>query len=123
MNSTMAMTPSAAVMRTVRVRPRRLTTGPAKIRVSASPAGRRLVPDGRGDDGPRFFLNGGEVLRAAEGLGVELVDVLGAGRAGGEPAGPGDHLQPADRRVVARRGGQRGQDLLAGQLAGRHLLG
>ena len=38
MNSTMPMTPSAVVMRTVRVRPRRSTTGPAKIRVSASPA-------------------------------------------------------------------------------------
>ena len=36
-------------------------------------------------------------------LGVELVDVLGARRAGGEPAVLGDDLDAADRRVVAGR--------------------
>jgi hypothetical protein len=50
MNSTMPMTPSAVVMRTVRVRPRRSTTGPAKIRVSASPGGER-GEEQRGDRG------------------------------------------------------------------------
>ena len=39
-----------------------------------------------------------EVALAEEALGVELVDVLGAGRAGGEPAVVVDDLEPADRR-------------------------
>ena len=54
----------------------------------------------------RLLLDARQVLGAAEGLGVDLVDVLGARRPGGEPGVLGDDLQPADRRVVARRLGQ-----------------
>ena len=46
----------------------------------------------------------GPGARPLERLGVDLVDVLGAGRAGGEPAVLGDHLEAADRRAVAGRG-------------------
>ena len=48
-------------------------------------------------------LDLGEVLGPLERLGVDLVDVLGARRAGGEPRRLGGHLEAADRRVVARR--------------------
>ena len=43
-----------------------------------------------------------EVLLAAERLGVDLVDVLGAGRARREPAARADDLEAADRGAVAR---------------------
>ena len=62
------------------------------------------------DQFARRGLHLGQVLRAAEALGVDLVDVLGARRAGGEPAVLGGDLQPADRRAVARRLGQLGGD-------------
>ena len=57
-----------------------------------------------------------QVIGALEGLRVDLVDVLGAGRAGGEPGVLRDHLQPADGRSVAGRLGQLGGDGLPGQL-------
>src|SRR3546814_5284629 len=44
-----------------------------------------------------------QVIAAFEAFAVDLVDVLGARRARGEPAAGGDHLDAADRRVVARR--------------------
>ena len=44
-----------------------------------------------------------EVVLAPEALGVDLVDVLGAGRARREPAALGDDLEAADLGVVARR--------------------
>ena len=44
-----------------------------------------------------------QVILALEALRVELVDVLGAGRAGREPAAVGRDLHAADGRVVARR--------------------
>jgi hypothetical protein len=45
----------------------------------------------------RLGLHLGEVLGAAERLGVDLVDVLGARRPGREPRVLGGHLEPADR--------------------------
>src|SRR5207237_750072 len=79
--------------------------------------------DRGGDDLPGLVLDGREVLGAAEGFGVELVDVLGAGRAGGEPAGAGDHLEPAEWRAVPRRGRQRRGDRLARELGRGDLPG
>ena len=61
---------------------------------------------GCGDDLAGLVLHPGEVLGAAEGLGVDLVDVLGARRAGGEPRRLGGDLEPADRRAVAGRLGE-----------------
>ena len=55
-----------------------------------------------GDDLLGFRDDGVEVGLVAEALGVDLVDVFGAGGPGGEPAVRGDDLQPADRGVVAR---------------------
>ena len=68
-------------------------------------------------------LHLGEVLGALERLGVDLVDVLGAGRAGGEPGGLGGDLEAADLGVVAGRLGELGGDRLAGQLGGGDVVG
>ncbi len=68
-------------------------------------------PPGSGADGIR-----------AKALGVDLVDVLGAGRPRREPAALGHHLQPADRRAVAGGPGEDRQDLSPGQLGGLDLL-
>src|SRR5450631_2121601 len=78
--------------------------------------------DRGGDDLAGLVLDGRQVLGTAEGLGVQLVDVLGAGGAGSEPARRGDDLEPADRGTVARRGGQRRGDLLPGQLVRGDLI-
>src|SRR4051794_25967590 len=59
-----------------------------------------------------------EVLLAAEGLRVDLVDVLGPGGARREPAALGDDLQPADLGVVAGRAGEHVADRLARELVG-----
>ena len=52
-------------------------------------------------------------LGGDEGLGVHLVDVLGAGRTGREPVVLGGDLQAADLGVVARGFGELGGDVLA----------
>src|SRR6266540_6549761 len=64
-----------------------------------------------------------QVLLAEEALRVDLVDVLGAGRPGGEPAVLGGDLHPADRGAVAWRGGEHAGDRLAGELGGGDVLG
>src|SRR5829696_10341702 len=64
-----------------------------------------------------------EVLGAEEALGVDLVDVLGPRRSRGEPRLVGDHLDAADGRAVAGRGGEHVDDRLAGQPISLHLLG
>ena len=51
----------------------------------------------------RGLLHLGEVLLALEGLGVDLVDVLGARGARREPGGLGGDLQPADRAASLTR--------------------
>ena len=55
-------------------------------------------------------------LGGDEGLGVHLVDVLGAGGAGGEPVVLGGDLQTADLGVVARCLGQLGGDVFASRV-------
>jgi hypothetical protein len=62
--------------------------------------------EGVGDDVLRGLLHLRQVLGADEGLGVDLVHVLGAGRPGREPAGFRDDLEPPIARIVARRLGQ-----------------
>src|SRR5581483_5460782 len=86
-------------------------------------ASRSCPGDRGGDDLAGLVLDGGQVLGAAEGLGVQLVDVLGARGPGGEPARRGDDLEAADRGAVARRGGQRRDDLLPGQFMRGDLVG
>src|SRR5215471_11518494 len=103
--------------------PPRLTPPGKRREASGSVARKKSAADGRGDDRLRLFLDGGEVVRAAEGFRVELVHVLGAGRAGGEPSRLGDHLEAANRRSVAGGRGQRRDDLLARELGGRYLFG
>src|SRR5690349_10039870 len=68
------------------------------------------------------LLHLGQVLRTLVGLGVDLVDVLGTGRSGGEPGALGGHLEATDRGTVAGGGGQGRGDRLTRQLGRRHLL-
>src|SRR5699024_540220 len=57
-----------------------------------------------------------------ERLGVDLVDVLGAGGAGGEPRRLGGHLQTADRAPGGSLGDRR-DDRFAGELRRADLFG
>ena len=56
-----------------------------------------------------------QMLFVVEALGINLVDILGARRARGEPAVLGDDFQTSDGRLVAGRVRQRREDRLAGQ--------
>ena len=64
----------------------------------------------------RLGHNGLQVLLVPEALGVNLVEVLRAGRPGGEPPRGGDDFQAADRGVIARRAGEPGGDGFPGKL-------
>ena len=55
-----------------------------------------------------------QVVFALEGFGVDLVDVFGAGGAGGEPAVFGGDFEAADGGVVARGFSEDGGDGFAG---------
>src|SRR5260370_42250206 len=59
---------------------------------------------------------------AAKTLGVDLVDVLGAGRTGGKPSALRDDLDAADRRIVARGLREHALDRLAGHFRDPDLL-
>ena len=69
----------------------------AMSRLAATATALRTAPQRRDDDFLRLVLNAAQVLFAADALGVHLVHVLGAGRAGGEPAALRDHLDAAER--------------------------
>src|SRR5262249_5131547 len=60
--------------------------------------------DGVGDDLMRFAKDRVQMLLALKALGVDLVDILGAGRAGGKPAVRRDDLQSANRGAIAGGG-------------------
>src|SRR4051812_42906122 len=70
----------------------------------------------------RFLLDPPQVLLAAKALRVDLVDVLGARGPRGEPAVVGGDLDAAERLAVARRGGERGANRLAGKFFHRQLF-
>ncbi len=65
----------------------------------------------------RFLLDALQVVAAAKTFGIQLVDLLRARRARGEPALRGDNLQSADGRAVAGRTGEHGLDRVAGQVS------
>src|SRR3569832_1983508 len=73
------------------------------------------------DDGLGLDLDAMQMIRAKEAFRIDLVDLLGAGRTRRETPVLGNHLEAADRRAVARRLGEEGQDGFAGQF-GRLLL-
>src|SRR5260370_15728462 len=60
---------------------------------------------------------------AAEAVGVDLVDILGARGPRREPAAAGNHLDPAEALAVAGRGDERAEDRLAGELGGAEAIG
>src|SRR3546814_15454128 len=62
-----------------------------------------------------------QVVAALEAFAVDLVDVLGARRTRGEPAAVGNHLDAADRRVVAGRLVPHFADRGAREIVGRQL--
>ena len=91
------------------------------------PADVSAMNQGRAHDPLCFGHDRLQVLLVLEALGIDLVFVLGAGRASREPAARGHYLQAADRRPVAGGAGQLGRDRLARQLRlldglGRQLL-
>src|SRR6516162_11291691 len=67
-------------------------------------------------DSPRFGDNAVQMGLVLEALGVDFVDVFGAGRTGRKPATCRHNFQTPDRSVVARSAGQLGGDRLPGQL-------
>ncbi len=73
----------------------------------------------RAHHGLSFFLDLFQVVGAAKTFGVNLVDIFGAGRTGGEPAAFGDHFDAADRIAIARRGGQNVLNFFARQFGDR----
>src|SRR6478752_6261675 len=75
------------------------------------------------DDRLRFLQDPLQVLGAAEALGVDLVDGLGARRPRRVPAALRDDLDAADGGAVAGGVGEDALDLLAGKLTGAELLG
>src|SRR5260370_4377422 len=60
---------------------------------------------------------------AAEAVGVDLVDILGARGPRREPAAVGNHLDPAEALAVAGCGDEGGEDRLAGELGGAEAIG
>src|SRR4051812_8279376 len=69
-----------------------------------------------------LLLNRLQVLGAAEAFRIDLVDVLGARRPGGEPAEIGFDLDAAERLAVAGRLAQGGADGIAGEILQAELL-
>src|SRR5215469_9996452 len=64
-----------------------------------------------------------EMTGISETLGVDLVDILGAGRTGGKPAHSRRNLESANGSVVARCGCQLGENAIASQLFLSHRFG
>src|SRR5690606_9136422 len=73
------------------------------------------------DERAGLLLHLRQVVGTAEGLRVDLEDVLGAGGAGREPRVVGPDHQAADRRTVAGGLGEDLRDVIAGQLGARHV--
>src|SRR6478752_6995108 len=70
------------------------------------------------DDSLRVLLDLAQMVGASKALRIDLVDRLGAGRPGCEPAVCGRDLDPAERGAASRRGGQFGLDRLARKFRG-----
>src|SRR5437899_3753698 len=71
----------------------------------------------------RRLLDLPQMVLAAEALGVDLIDILGARWPRREPAAVGSYLDPAEALAVAGRGAERGEDRLAGELGGAEAIG
>ncbi len=78
---------------------------------------------GVGDELLGGLLDLGQVLGSLEGLGVDLVHVLRARRARGEPRAVRRHLQATDGRVVTGSAHQLRDDRIPRQLGRRHVVG
>ena len=76
----------------------------------------------RVNDALRLLQDRAQMLLAAKTLAIDLVDILGTRRPGGEPAAGRDHLDAADGRIIARCAVQNALDLLPRQLRRVHLL-
>src|SRR5690606_35832568 len=106
---------------------RRLTA--TRKDASVAPSARQGVSSGgalpqrRVDDSLRLGKDRLQVAAAFEAFAVDLVDVLGTGRSCGEPAVVGDHLDTANRRVVAGRLVEHLADGRARQRVGPQLAG
>src|SRR6476659_9949994 len=70
-----------------------------------------------------FLHDCGQMTLILKALCIDLVDVLGAGRPGREPAIIRHDLQPADRGAVTWSGGQFARDRVAGESLNRDRCG
>src|SRR6266516_3055474 len=84
---------------------------------------RRRPGQGPGHQSLRLLLNPPQVVRAAEALGVQLVDVLGPGRTHGKPCVRRDYLDASKRVPVARSRREDLADLLAGEVGDADVVG
>src|SRR5688500_4109139 len=69
-----------------------------------------------------LLQNTAQMACSTEALGINLVDVLGAGWAGREPSTFSHHLYATDRHIVTRRACQNGLNLLASKIRSVNLL-
>src|SRR6187399_1720714 len=74
------------------------------------------------DDALRFLLNLPQMFGAAPTFGVDLVHIFGARGTRGEPAMLGNHLEPADGRIITGCARQDGSNLFAGEFRGFHAV-
>src|SRR5207249_10464903 len=63
-----------------------------------------------------FYLDAAQMIEVATTLGVNLVNVFGAGRTRGKPSVLRNHLDAANGIAIARRGRQDFHDLFSGKL-------
>src|SRR5438876_2667590 len=77
------------------------SSNPSLLRRASPPSDQRAGQRLR-HDGLRFRNDLVQMSLAAEALRVQLVNVLGARRAGGEPSSAARHFESTDGRIVAR---------------------
>src|SRR5207302_1022990 len=77
---------------------------------------RLAASDDLPDDGLRLFLDAAQMIDVAETLGIDLVDVLGAGGTRCKPSVLRYHFDAADGIAIARRGCEDLQDLFSCKL-------
>ena len=73
----------------------------AQSRFNIGPIGISCLVEKLTDESVRIVLNPLQVILAAEAFRINLIDILRSRWPGGKPATPGDHLNSADRFVIA----------------------
>src|SRR6266853_2931942 len=82
-----------------------------------------LHPKSTVDHRLRLLHDAFQMILTTEGLRIDLVDIFGPRRTRGEPSTLGNHLEPTDRSVIARRAVEHALDLFAGEFGVAKLPG